>query len=92
MGISLRTYGKTDIELGEKSSELFDAVLVCSGHHAEPYVPHFAGETNYQGRLIHSLHYKESNGYEQKRVVVVGIGNSGADIAVELSRVCAQVT
>lgn len=45
----------------------------------------------FKGTVLHSHSYKDSRGYEDKRVVVVGIGNSGGDIAVELSRVAEKV-
>ena len=45
----------------------------------------------FKGEKIHSHDYKTSKGYENKRVVVVGIGNSGGDATVELSRVASQV-
>lgn len=54
-------------------------------------MPRFGSENVYKGRLIHSNEYKDHSGYEDKTVVVVGIGNSGGDIAVELSRVCKMV-
>ena len=41
--------------------------------------------------MLHSHDYKNIAGYEDKRIVVVGIGNSGGDAAVELSRVASQV-
>ncbi|KAL8597540.1 hypothetical protein ACOMHN_033411 [Nucella lapillus] len=69
------------------TSEVFDAVMVCSGHHADRYLPSFPGLADFQGQVIHSHDYKEPSGFVGKRVVIVGIGNSGGDMAVELSRV-----
>ena len=45
----------------------------------------------FKGKVSHSHDYKDFHGYEGQRVVVVGIGNSGGDIAVELSRTASQV-
>ena len=73
------------------SQQTFDAVLVCTGHHAEPNIPTFAGLEQFKGKVIHTLDYKDYHGYDDKRVVVVGIGNSGGDVAVELSRMASQV-
>jgi dimethylaniline monooxygenase (N-oxide forming) len=44
-----------------------------------------------QGKILHSHDYKEPHGYENKRVVIVGMGNSSGDVAVELSKVTSQV-
>ncbi|CAF3519533.1 unnamed protein product, partial [Rotaria sp. Silwood2] len=42
-------------------------------------------------RKIHSWQYKTSHGFEDKNVLIIGIGNSGGDLAVELGRVAKQV-
>ena len=76
---------------GDVSKTIFDAVLVCTGHHAEKNVPTFPGLDKFKGKVSHSHDYKDFHGYEGQRVVVVGIGNSGGDIAVELSRTASQV-
>ncbi|XP_075038591.1 dimethylaniline monooxygenase [N-oxide-forming] 2-like isoform X2 [Mixophyes fleayi] len=67
--------------------------MVCSGHHSDPYFPleAFPGINTFKGQYFHSQEYKTSAGFKGKRVVVVGMGNSGTDIAVELSRIAAQV-
>ncbi|WKX88743.1 hypothetical protein Q1695_008400 [Nippostrongylus brasiliensis] len=73
-------------------SDEFDAVLLCTGHHKTPHWPaKWPGQEKFKGRIVHSHDYKEPIGYDDKRVVAVGIGNSGGDIAVELSRVAEQV-
>lgn len=73
------------------SSELFDAVLVCSGRFSEPLVPQFKGASTFKGKQFHSQMYKTSTGFENKRVLLVGLGNSSGDIAAELAHVCSQV-
>ncbi|XP_068449065.1 flavin-containing monooxygenase 5-like [Clinocottus analis] len=73
---------------GDEESHVFDAVLVCSGHYTEPVLPmsDFPGNEEFSGRCLHSVEYKDADAYRGKRAVVVGIGNSGGDIAVEISR------
>jgi len=65
-------------------------VLLCTGHHSEPQMPpNWPGQDLFTGRIIHSHTYKDGlrdPGFEDSVVVVVGIGNSGADVAVEQSR------
>jgi dimethylaniline monooxygenase (N-oxide forming) len=75
----------------EDRVEIFDAVMVCTGHHADKYMAHFDGEENFKGTRIHTHDFHDSQGYDNKRVVVIGIGNSGGDVAVELSRISSQV-
>lgn len=43
------------------------------------------------GEKLHSWQYKTSKGFEDKNVLVIGIGNSGGDLVVELGRVAKQV-
>ncbi|XP_019357457.1 PREDICTED: dimethylaniline monooxygenase [N-oxide-forming] 4-like [Gavialis gangeticus] len=79
---------------GEQKSSIFDAVMVCTGHYTEPHLPldSFPGIRNrFKGQCLHSWEYKDSDDFKEKRILVVGTGNSGGDIAVELSRVAAQV-
>lgn len=45
----------------------------------------------HNSQVVHSHDYRRPDEYEDKRVLVVGIGNSGGDVAVELSRKAAQV-
>ncbi|XP_078489739.1 flavin-containing monooxygenase 5-like [Ciona intestinalis] len=71
----------------EINEEIFDGVLVAVGHHASPHFPlsQFPGADKFQGRILHSHDYRDFKGFENKKVVVLGMGNSGGDIAVELS-------
>ncbi len=69
---------------GETRQGRYRAVMVCNGHHWLPKMPDFPGK--FSGRCTHSHHYRDPEPYLGQRVLVVGIGNSGADIASELSR------
>ncbi|XP_029474103.1 dimethylaniline monooxygenase [N-oxide-forming] 5-like isoform X2 [Rhinatrema bivittatum] len=78
---------------GKQESAIFDAVLVCTGHHTDPHLPleSFPGIEKFKGRYFHSRDYKDPDEFLGKRIIVIGIGNSGGDIAVELSRTAQQV-
>jgi len=80
-----------DLESGLTRAEEFDGVMVSSGHHAEKKMPNFQGQEEFEGKIVHSHDYTDYRGYEGKRVIVVGIGNSGVDVAVELSKISDQV-
>ena len=60
-----------------------DAVLVANGHHWDPRWPEppFPGEFN--GRQLHAHDYKDPDGMVGQSILVLGIGNSATDIAVE---------
>jgi dimethylaniline monooxygenase (N-oxide forming) len=62
----------------------YRAVIVANGHLSDPKLPDFPGE--FSGPQSHSHHYRVADPYEDKSVLVVGIGNSAVDIAVDLAR------
>jgi thioredoxin reductase len=60
-------------------------VVVASGIANSPYRPSWPGEENYRGAIIHSSEYRNPAPYAGKRVLVVGFGNSGGEIALDLA-------
>ncbi|XP_035270364.1 flavin-containing monooxygenase 5-like isoform X1 [Anguilla anguilla] len=76
-----------------KESHIFDAVMVCTGHYTQPHLPlkDFPGISTFAGKYFHSWEYEFAEDLQGKRIVVVGIGNSGGDIAADSSRVAEQV-
>jgi hypothetical protein len=74
---------------GEERTETYGSVLVANGHHWDPRWPEpaFPGSEQFEGEQIHAHHYREPDVLRGKRVLVLGIGNSAADIAVESSRI-----
>jgi cation diffusion facilitator CzcD-associated flavoprotein CzcO len=73
---------------GETREERFDSLLVCSGHHREPFVPPYPG--TFTGKIIHSSTYKRPDPFRGQRVLVVGAGNSAIDIAVDVARLASR--
>ncbi|MEZ4988670.1 MAG: NAD(P)/FAD-dependent oxidoreductase [Saprospiraceae bacterium] len=59
-------------------------VVVCAGMNRLPFRPHYQYEEDFTGELLHSSEYKNAQPYKGKRVLVVGMGNSGAEIALDL--------
>jgi len=78
--------GSEQVASAQPVEEEFDAVLVCVGHHCHPRMPSFPGAADFKGVQLHSHAYKDPAPFVDKRVCVVGIGNSAVDLAVELSR------
>ncbi|AKH82964.1 monooxygenase [Streptomyces sp. CNQ-509] len=60
-------------------------VVVATGYCHTPYVPDWPGRDTYRGELLHAAYYRNPAPYEGKDVLVVGGGNTGAEIAVELA-------
>jgi hypothetical protein len=66
---------------GKDVSRLFDGVLIANGTLHEPNRITFPG--SFAGELMHASNYKKPDVFHNKRVLIVGCGNSGADIAVD---------
>lgn len=60
-------------------------VVVATGQYRVPVVPPLPGRNLFAGDLIHSVDYRNASGYVGRRVLVVGAGNSGAEIATDLA-------
>lgn len=68
----------------------YDGVIVCNGHHWNARYPNFEGQFN--GLTLHAHDYKTPDIFRDKRVLVVGFGNSATDIACEAARSTGHVT
>jgi dimethylaniline monooxygenase (N-oxide forming) len=80
--------GEWEVTLDDGTVNRYGSVLVASGHHWDPKWPEppFPGE--FTGEELHSHYYREADErFADKNVLVLGIGNSATDIAVETSRV-----
>ena len=62
------------------------ALVMATGIVSSPRIAHFAGEEDYRGRLVHSRAYRRPADVPGQRVLVVGVGNSGGEIAAELAQ------
>ncbi|MDI1352667.1 MAG: NAD(P)-binding domain-containing protein, partial [bacterium] len=69
---------------------LYDYLLVANGHHWDPFLPEYPGLFN--GEIIHSHQYKKACLFKNKKVLVVGGGNSACDMTVEISRVATSTS
>jgi len=78
-----------EIRLEDGSVVPFDYLLVANGHHSVPRHPTLPGD--FSGTYLHAHAYKTNQPFKDKRVLVIGSGNSGCDCAVEISRVAGQV-
>jgi hypothetical protein len=76
-------------DTGATSTQRYEAVIVANGHHWDARWPEpaFPGADTFTGVQTHSHDYKTFDDYIGKRVLVLGIGNSACDIAVETSKV-----
>jgi indole-3-pyruvate monooxygenase len=59
-------------------------LAICTGLTNQPIIPYFSGQQEYSGQITHSLGYKNGSTYQGQQVLVVGSGNSAAEIALDL--------
>lgn len=65
----------------------YRGVIYAGGHEWKPFVPEIPGLGSFTGRAIHSRDYHSTSEFDGKRVLVVGAGNSGVDIASDAAAV-----
>ncbi|XP_064073955.1 senecionine N-oxygenase-like isoform X1 [Vanessa tameamea] len=70
---------------GEEFEDEFDFVIVGTGHFSKPNMPNIPGEEKFSGSIIHSHDYRDPIRYKGRRVLVVGAGPSGMDIAIDVA-------
>jgi dimethylaniline monooxygenase (N-oxide forming) len=77
---------------GERETRLYDALIVANGHHWDPRWPEpaFPGSDDFEGVQMHAHSYVDNSIFAGKDVVILGMGNSAMDLAVESSYVAAN--
>ncbi|EPL16057.1 putative monooxygenase [Pseudomonas sp. CF161] len=81
---------RTESGLRVRSDDKYwDAKVVVSttGTWSNPYIPHYPNAELFDGQQLHSAHYVDAQTFADKKVLVVGGGNSGAQILAEVSKV-----
>src|SRR6185436_20508391 len=79
------------VDGGAATEAVYDAVVCASGLFGPPAMPSPPGAEAFEGRVMHSAAYKGPEAFAGQRVLVVGVGSSGADLAVEVSDAAQQV-
>jgi putative flavoprotein involved in K+ transport len=62
-----------------------ERVIVATGYNAAPFVPDWPGRDAFAGELLHSSEYRKPEPFRGRDVLVVGVGNSGAEIATDVA-------
>jgi hypothetical protein len=72
------------VTTSDGQTRAYEHVLIANGHHSNPKIPHFAG--TFAGESFHAHDYRDAGVFADKRVLVIGVGNSGMDIACDACR------
>jgi len=75
------------VQNGMETTVTFDHVIVCSGVNRDPFIPNIKGLQEFKGEVVHSSTYINADRFAGKNVICIGLGESGADIAHEISEV-----
>ncbi|MGE5264928.1 MAG: flavin-containing monooxygenase [Acidobacteriota bacterium] len=59
-------------------------LVIATGYNREPYFPSWPGQASFHGTLLHSSQYRTGEPFKHQTVLVVGFGNSGGEIAIDL--------
>ena len=86
------TVAVKDLKTGDVETGTFDSVIVCVGWFTRPRWPDMPGLTSFKGQVFHAGEHIDVSIYKGKRVVIVGMGNSGCDVAVDASTVASKVS
>jgi putative flavoprotein involved in K+ transport len=86
-GVEVRRINRGDhgwvLETGDGPIEA-RAVVVATGYNRVPFLPDWPGRDSFEGELVHGQDYRNPEPYRDRDVLVVGSGNTGAEICVDL--------
>ncbi|GBE43546.1 putative oxidoreductase CzcO [bacterium BMS3Bbin10] len=74
---------------GNKRPRVYDGVIVSNGHHWDPRLPDYPGA--FTGETLHAIEVKTRDQLRGKRVLVVGAGNTGCDLAADAAQLSRSV-
>ena len=89
---TVRKVGASWVVRHNHGEDRADVVVFATGLNSRPFRPDLPGLAGFPGRVLHSSDYKTPDDLAPGRVLVVGFGNSGGEIALDLAEAGAQVT
>lgn len=67
-------------------------LIVATGENAEAVMPEIAGMAEFKGRVLHTSFYRRGDDFSRERVLVVGCGNSGMEVCLDLCNNLAEAS
>ena len=89
--LRLRTHGGEGGKEMVEEVQQFDKIMVASGAYAIPFTPQIGRLDHFKGTVVHSQGYKRGSDFAGKKVMVLGFGNTAADVATDLAKHADQV-
>ena len=82
-----------DLPNDKMTSDLYDHVIVCSGHFSTPNVPYFDGFDKFPGRVLHAHDFRDAVEFKDKDILIIGTSYSAEDIGSQCWKYgCKSVT
>ncbi|XP_057977938.1 flavin-containing monooxygenase FMO GS-OX-like 4 [Malania oleifera] len=76
---------------GDDEDEIYDAVVVCSGHYTEPRIAEIPGINKWPGKQMHSHNYRTPEPFQDQFVILIGSSASAVDISGDIAGVAKEV-
>ena len=73
------------VKTKQGKSFLTGNVIIATGVNRVPFSPHWEGQDAFEGEIAHSRDYRNAKPFAGKKVLVIGMGNTGAELALDLS-------
>ncbi|XP_063387555.1 senecionine N-oxygenase-like [Cydia fagiglandana] len=83
------SYTKTDTK--ENATATCGFVILATGHLGKPKIPKFEGQDSFKGKIIHVQKYKDPEPFRNRRILLIGAGPSGLDLATHLTNQSARL-
>lgn len=77
--------GKWAVDTEDGKHFLANHVIIASGVNRVPFSPTWSGQEDFSGEIVHSRNYKNAQPFQGKKVLVIGMGNTGAELALDLA-------
>lgn len=86
----VRMNGYDDADVADENN-VYDGVVICSGHYTEPRIAEFPGIDSWPGKQLHSHNYRVPEPFQGLVVVLIGSSASGVDISRDIATVAKEV-
>jgi len=80
------TITSQNLKTGEEKIEIFDYLIVASGHFSVPNLPTYPGIDNFNGRVMHAHDFRDAVGFKGQKMLLIGNSYSAEDIALQCSK------
>ena len=67
----------------QRESDIFDYIIVATGHYSRPHLPKYSGLENFSGRILHSHDFRNAKEFKNQTVLLIGSSYTAEDVAIQ---------